>query len=637
MKGLIAVARREIAGNRMALLAALIAGIGPIAVPVVRNLHGAHATEVRSVSAFFGAVTLAAGFSILLGFQTLSQGISDRRIGFFFARPLSSAAIWGGKLAGVASLALAAALLVTLPAFLVNGGNLAVDWGWSLWPFLALSLLLIPLSHASSIALRSRSPLIGADVLVFGLAALAVALAARPLVRAHATVALRWGWIGLAVIVWLGFLAAGYRAVARGRTDIRAAHRALSPVLWLVTAVGVLGFVAYTRFVLSAGPEDLTDRWFEAAPKGAWLITGGQARHRFDYQPAFAYDGDRRVFRRLPDVSNETRTAFSHDGKTLLWLEGAQPPYELVALTLDSQTPSSALRPTRIFSSSRWCQLALSADDRWLAVAEPKGKEPGLLSVYDLGSGRFLGSTALSPLTHIRLFFPRSDLLRVYEIPDVPSSNPVRIRILDFDWTARKAAPGGEIGPLGKGWLLLRPSPDGDRLLVRDPLERAFFLVDGRSGETLTALPAPGWKARSATFLSDGRIMLLESNESQARLRVLDAHGQETVGIGLPYAETIFPAGEISPNKLVVAIRAKDAASPWTSWTSLLVDLKTEKVKTLGEGLFPLATFTYWSTTDPFAGPSPGSPASRLFFTPDHRLVEVDPATGVRKVILGDD
>jgi len=51
-------------------------------------------------------------------------------------------------------------------------------------------------------------------------------------------------------------------------------------------------------------------------------------------------------------------------------------------------------------------------------------------------------------------------VVRVYEIAEAslnaaPSSPAVvRIRILDFDWKARKAATGGEIGPLGKGWLL---------------------------------------------------------------------------------------------------------------------------------------------------------------------------------------
>jgi hypothetical protein len=632
MRGFVAVARREIAENRMVLLAALIAGMSPIAVPIVRNFHGAQASEERSLVVFFAAVTLAAGLSIALGFSTLSHGISNRQIGFFFDRPLSSLTIWAGKLAGVAALALAAALIATLPTLLVNGGNLQMPFGWSLWLFLALALLLIPVSHALSVLLRSRSALIGADFLVFGSAALVVALAARPLVRAHAVIALRWGLIGVAVIVWLGVLAAGYRAVARGRTDIRAAHRALSPVLWLVTAVGVLGFVAYTRFVLSAGPEDLADRWFEATPKGSWLITGGRAPHRFDYQPAFAYDEDRRAFRRLPEVSAGTPLSFSHDGRTLLWLEGAEPPYELVALTLDWQIASSEVRHTRIFSSSRWSHVALSADDRLLALAEPRGKEPGLLCVYELGSGRFLGSTALSPLTDIRLFFPRSDLLRVYEIADVHSFNPVRIRIFDFDWTARKVTAGGEIGPLAKGWLLLRASPNGDRLLVRNPLERTFFLADGRSGQTLSSLASPGWKTKFATFLSDGRIALAESNESQARFRILAGHGQETPEISLPYAETIFPGAEVSPDKLVVALRAKAGVS---DWTSLLVDLKTGGVKTLGVGLFPLASFSYWNTLDPFAGPSPGSPASRLFSTPDQRLVEVDPATGERRVILG--
>jgi hypothetical protein len=632
MRGFVAVARREIAENRMALLAAIIAGMSPIAVPIVRNFHGAHASEERSLVVFFAAVTLAAGLSIVLGFSTLSQGISNRRIGFFFDRPLSSLTIWAGKLTGVAALALAAAMIATLPTLLVNGGNLQMPFGWSLWLFLALALLLIPVSHALSVLIRSRSALIGADFLVFGLAALVVALAARPLVRAHAVIALRWGLIGVAVIVWLGFLTAGYRAVARGRTDIRAAHRALSPVLWLFAAVGVIGFAAYTRFLLSAGPEDLTDQWGETMAKGSWVVVGGAARHRFDYQPRFAYNIESRQSRRLPDVSTDTRLFFSHEAKTLLWFEGAEPPYELVTLTLGRQVASSEVRHTRIFSASRWSQVALSADDRWLALAEPKGKEPGLLSVYELGSGRFLASTPLSPLTHIRLFFPRTDLLRVYEIAEVPGSYPVRIRIFDFDWAARKATAGGEIGPLGTGWLLLSPSPDGNRLLVRDPVKRSFFLADGRSGQTIAALFAPGWKARFAMFLSDGRIALAETNETQARLRILDDHGPGTPGIGLPYAETIFPAAELSPGKLVVAFRSKAGVS---AWTSLLVDLKTGSLKTLGEGLFPLATFSYWNTLDPFAGPAPGSPASRLFSTSDHRLVEVDPATGVRRVILG--
>ncbi len=260
MRGFVAVARREIVENRMALVAALIAGMGPIAVPFVRNLHGADATEIRSLCAFFAAVILAVGFSVALGFWTLSQGISNRQIGFFFARPLSSSAIWAGKLTGVAALALAASMLAALPAFLVNGGNLPLPLlpsGWSLWRFLALSLLLIPVSHALSVLLRSRSALIGADFLVFGLAALVGALAARPLVRAHAVIALRWGLIGFAVIVWLGFLAAGFRAVARGRTDIRAAHRALSPVLWSAVLGGALLFAGYTAWLLAATPADL--------------------------------------------------------------------------------------------------------------------------------------------------------------------------------------------------------------------------------------------------------------------------------------------------------------------------------------------------------------------------------------------
>jgi len=545
MRGFVTVARREIAENRMALLAALIAGMSPIAVPIVRNFHGAHASEERSLVVFFAAVTLAAGLSIALGFSTLSQGISNRQIGFFFARPLSSLTIWAGKLTGVAALALAAALIATLPTLLVNGGNLQMPFGWSLWLFLALALLLIPVSHALSVLLRSRSALIGADFLVFGLAALVVALAARPLVRAHAVIALRWGLIGVAVIVWLGVLAAGYRAVARGRTDIRAAHRALSPVLWSAVLGGALLFAGYTAWLLAATPADLQGAWGTFSSQGRYAVLSGELRHRFDYRPHFVVDLRNGRFLKI----HPTGSAFSSAAEKMIWIDERDG--ELYRLDLASRAWPP--QPTRIILSSRWGSLALSPDGERVAIVESSfGKRS--ISAYEVSTGRLLAAASLPDKSNGRLCFVGQDRVRVYAGNQFAAPTELfSVAIWELDIPRRRVDRVGELGQIRRR-TLLKVSPAGDRLLALDRPTGAVTLADARSGRPIAAFPpASNVAKRNARFLSDGGFVLAEVlGKSDARLRLFDRDGGEFRTIALPNAFFAVAGEEVAPRRLIV-------------------------------------------------------------------------------------
>jgi hypothetical protein len=627
MRGLVAVARREIAENRMVFVVALIAGMGPVAVPIVRNLHNASAVEIRSLAAFFGAVALAAGLSIALGFSTLSQGISNRRIGFFFDRPLSSLTIWAGKLTGVAALALAAALIATLPTLLVNGGNLQMPFGWSLWLFLALALLLIPVSHALSVLLRSRSVLIGADFLVFGLVALVGALAARPLVRAHAVIALRWGLIGVAVIVWLGVLTAGYRAVARGRTDIRAAHRALSPVLWSAVLGGALLFSGYTAWLLAATPADLQGAWGSFSSQGRYAVLSGELRHRFDYRPHFLVDlrGGRSL------KIHPTQIAFSRAAEKMVWIDERD--RELYRLDLAS--PAWIPVPTRIVLSSKWGTLALSPDGERVAIVEESSGTRSI-SAYELSTGRLLAAGSLPEKRNVRLCFVGPDRVLAYAGTLRAPTEPAPVAIWEVDIPTRRIGRVGELDAFRRSSVWLRVSPAGDRLLANDRSTHAVTLADARTGHSLASFaPAPEIVKRNPQFLSDGGFVLAEVLEkSDARLRLFDRDGRELRTIALPHAFAAVAADEVAPRKLVVLCRDRETSN-WTTQTVLLVNLDTAEVREVARGLLPVNVWTSWIGDDPGRFSPPGSDATKLFYGANlGSLVYFDPLTGKRQALL---
>ncbi|MGH9398973.1 MAG: hypothetical protein ACRD00_01295 [Thermoanaerobaculia bacterium] len=643
MKGFLAVARREIVENRMALVAALISGVSPLAVPFVRNLHGVDAGEVRSLVAFFAVVTLAAGLSVALGVSTLSGGISSRQIGFFFARPLSSPTIWAGKLAGVAALALAAALLATLPTVLVSGGNLQMPSGWSLWPFLALSLLLIPISHAVSVALRSRTAWLALDLALLGLATLIAGVSIRALIREMAGDALTWGLIGLAIVLLMAFLAAGFAAVSLGRTDIHRAHRALSTFFWAITLSGVLLLAGYAHWVVSATPAEIEEAgWAVTAPQGPWLTVNGRARLRGGYWPSFVLDASSGRWWKAQEFYHPV--VFSRDGRQAVWIEGDPDPrltifdrrgtwtswrQPLELYRRDLTLPSATSVPTRIFVRTTPIALALSPDGSRIAVAD--SHEGSALSVYELDSGRSLGSVRLPYSGGARLYFAAPGRVRVFtNLPSAGPTTPGRpLQVRDFDFSAGRLSSPREIGRF-EGTVALCVDPSGRRLLVRDFKGKRVELFDAETAERLATLSQ---MSSNADFLSDGRIAVAESGPQIARIRVFDGDGRDLRSIVLDAVAGVTLGGEIAPGQLMAFARRR--ADNWTDGTLFLVDIDRGEKRSVAEGLYPIASSQIWRNDDPSSRPAPGSEATKLFLAPGRSLVRFDPSTGERRVLLG--
>jgi hypothetical protein len=613
MTGFFAIARREVREHRVVLVAAAVASLGTLAVPL---LHvGTSAAEVRGVTAFLGAIVFAAGIAIGLGATTLAPGMATRRIGFDFARPLSASAIWGGRLAGAMLLGAGAALILWVPAA-IAGARFPWNDLWTApeppaaWPLLALVgfAVLFALAHCAALALRSRSGLLALDAVLAVLCAFLVwaAFSRLPIYRAEAP-SLRLG-VGLALAAGAACLAAGYASVVRGRTDARTGHRALSGVLWTVIGAAVLGGNGYAAWVHGAKPSDLREGfWVTPAAAGPWVTVSGPARGA---EATFVYDAaagrSERTF--TPDWRGPV---LSRDGKRAAWIEaGHHGPYPLWTWRLD--VPGEKAVRTRIFLESYPYLFVLSEDGARLAIWEA-----GTLTVYDLAQQRALASArvASGDRQSLRGTFFSPDVFRIYRADDRS------IDLLQLDVRARSLATLGRIETDGLRSFFVADT-QGDRVLTLGSrkLDVRLFAATGAPIATLADTPA---ESRWPAFLPDGRIVLSERSSGNRQLRVFGADGREGAAVALPAASSVSLGGEVAPGVLCLGVT--DAALRPSAW---LADLSAGTIRKVADDLFPVASVR--------AIVGLGSEATKLFYgSRYHSLVRFDPLTGDRKVLLG--
>ncbi|HYN43724.1 MAG TPA: hypothetical protein VE129_18245, partial [Thermoanaerobaculia bacterium] len=165
MKRFAIVALREITERRFVLLAAGVAAVIPFLVPLLPGVPGDQSDLTRGITALILACSFGLGGSLLVGASVVGRELAERRLSFHFSRPLPSAVVWGGKLAGGVALVLLAELIVFLPASAASGRfpglpglpALGLDTGL-LWAVLLSAVPLFLLAWLGSVALRSRSP-----------------------------------------------------------------------------------------------------------------------------------------------------------------------------------------------------------------------------------------------------------------------------------------------------------------------------------------------------------------------------------------------------------------------------------------------------------------------------------------------
>ncbi len=623
MRGFLTVARREILEKRFVFAAAAVASLIPFAAPLVRGLHGQAATEIRVWLAVILAATLGAGLAVALGSTVLSSELADRRLGFYFSRPLTGFAIWAGKLGAACVIALGAAAIVYTPTLAAGGGRVILASLPSAAPeiFAVGVFLAVALCHAASIAVRPRSPLLAVDLLALVLLSLGAAFIIQHLASEFAMEALVRATTALVLIAVIGVVAAGVVAVTRGRTDSRAAHHALSATLWGITGAGILSAAGYASWVLSATPRDLTEiDYVLPASRGNWVMVEGPARGGL---PAFLFDTASGRYERAG--ADWRWPVLSPDGAHAVWFAPSGPggPFEVMTWKLDD--PSSKPVRTRLSFPGTPAAFLSEHGERLATI------EAGLLSIYDLASGASLGSVRITDLySSSRGFFLDANRFRIFPLRSPGGlSGGDSLDILEFDVGTKTLKTTGAMENVDE--IAYSAEPSGDRLLVRE--KSRVTLRDGASGALLASLFQRGPETRSlARFLSDGRIALAVAEGPSLRVEVFAPDGKHERTLPVPARDRIALGGEVAPGKLIVAAGGDE--SERAGWTIFLADLSSGQIRQVAERLFPVVYMANWLTNRPNYLTEPGSEATKLFYGPGRSLVRLDPLTGERRVIL---
>ena len=631
MKGFLAVARREIVERRGILVAAAAAGILPFFAPLLPAARSFGASDSRLYAAAFFAVAFSAVLSLVLGTTTIGRDLSERRLSFYFSRPIGNAAIWAGKLAGAWLLILMVALVILLPAglFDLSTWSREARSGLAAWIGLALGsavVVFLALGNAASLAVRSRSIWLGGDLVALALWIGVMGTISLPLLAARAPVVLQRLGLAVAAACAAALLAAGGAQVSIGRVDPVRGNRARFAVLWgLLFAIAGLSFAA-VRWLISPTPNGLVSALVGyVAPKGSWIEVEGRVRGRADLWASFFYDVASGRFLQ-GRVGFEGAIVISEDGTTAAWTE----PSGILAEGLQDvwicRLAEPVPRRVRMPVSARIGNLELSPDGSRLAV---HGGES--LGVYEVPSGRLHASLPPAPDERFRrVAFLQRDRIRVCWIPTAAAARAeeevASIEILDFDVAARKLTPQATIAPLRRPFALTFDDRAG-RVIVWER-GSSLSLFDLTTGRLIAVLGNVGWDAASRAFLSDGRIAVAEASGGTGRVHLFTRAGQPEKVLELGRAGLVRLGAETSARTLALSIGPKP--SVWGAGDSFLLDLEDGTLRKLGSHLEPVAAHMRWR----LPRPEPGSEASRLFSRNDGSLLLLDPATGSLKTLF---
>jgi hypothetical protein len=620
MRSLLAVAAREVGERRMLLALALVAAVLPLSYPLL----GVHRANWRLLAVGL-AICLTLGAALLTGASVIGRDLSERRLGFFFTRPLTSITLWAGKMLAALVLTATTLALSSLPLLWIGLGDLA----WERWTNLALGagalglVALIGLAHAASVGYRSRSPWFAADLL---LAAGAAAWVTH-IVRAHLSHLLMPPVRTLLAMAVAALALAGAAQLAIGRTDARRGHAAQALVLWSVLFAGLAFAQAYTHWLVHPRWSDLVSAdAVESAPRGDWIAVVGPARRR-GAPSQWSFLANVATGRRLSIGSAKHAFTFAAHGRRAAWVSPVEENHDTMTAAvsvLDLDTVDLQPRTRTLpWPINRSIAIALSADGSRLLMLER-----GAAVVVDLDGTQPPRRTPLPPgwawsavfidSGHVRLFHSNRPFVSV-------------LRLLDLDTSTGSLTEAGHIDTRGHTWV--RVSPDGTRLLVLDrPDRQPSLALHAATGAHLATLTAAGAATEiAADFLADGRIVVVQKDPS-VRLRLLSSDGAEERAVEL--ADRWSRArlgGEAAAGQYLVGL----ATVKGTERQTIVVDLASGRVVRREPGLLPAAWIWFFSRDAGALRPAPGSRATWLFRAEGDVLVEVDPGTGERRTILG--
>lgn len=608
------VAAREIRVRRMLLIASLVVAALPF---VARVLGGAHGRDLQELVALLVCTSFPFAVALGVGASLISRELGERRLGFYFSRPIPALHLWAGKFLGGGAMVVAAFALMQVSIFfsvsaISRPGRLAFVLGAGV----LLLVFLMAAGNAVTSMYRARDRWFVADVLLGAAFLAAFVTVVRATIEAGAIFALIRHPHGndetralevVLLAVGVALLGGAAAQLCVGRTDARRAHAALSSTVWL-SALLILGsFVGWQRWVLGSTPAQAGAAGYPllASPSGEGLFFRGLSG-RAGFLPYYLMDAKSGAFLRLsPDI--EPRPVFSSDGRTAAWVSHPEPWEEdknpkLFVVRFDGGV-RLAVRAS-IQRSARWHSLlALHPDGRTAVVAGD-----GTAGILDLGTAEVGAS------------IPRPQVMAA----DVLADGRIRLfhgvsereGALTVSLWSPTTGTLAEVVRVPRAALLTRL---GDiAVAAMGPHEKAILDLAGGTVHRLTST-VPDSVPR-ALVLADGRLVLSMGGE----VRITDAAGQTLAVVPMPDRSHVRAFREPEKGQLAIGVGSTVLSKQGT----LLVDPATGVVHREEAGLLPAGPHS-----GPAPQPRPGSLASRLFMDGEGALVVVEPGGG-RRVLL---
>jgi len=546
------IAARELRERSRLFLVAGAMALIPFATAFVPGAGGERGTVIATVAGAL-AVAYACSIALMQGVTIIGRDLSEKRLTFFFSKPVPPWTIWAGKAAAALLTTAVAGAMVAIPAFLLSPSRWAEVWAVNGRTVLLLTIVLCLAvffaGHAVSTMFRSRSILIAVDA-VLGAATLgAMFLIVRPLFVYHAT----WLWGGMlaamggVILAILAIVPAGQ--LARGRADARRSHVALSRLLWPAVAV-VLALGAGATLWLTSGTIASFDGWgqFDHSPSGRWVFVSGSDRMRGSLGASFLVNTATRKAERLDAPSVDA--AFSRDGQVAAWhREMPELPQwrrneadrrtwhregRIVVRSLEPGAKATLL-PAQLDWSER--EPLLSDDgSRVLVVGSSR------MRTFDAASGKLLGAAQRHQNSRIlAAWFATPSRIRLLE----QSSGAKAVDLFEWNLGTRTITRTGQV-PVAEPIDRRDVSVTADGTLLY--LSRDAKLVDAVTGTVRATLPLPVTRASRARMLADGTIVVMQGS----KLHIFDRAGRSVREIALPRLAFAVVTGQLGDDRALL-------------------------------------------------------------------------------------
>lgn len=637
MRTMVAVVQREIVDKRRLILASLILGALTLVLPLLRIGGGMRASygQTRDIIAAFLGFVLLNAVAIGGGMTAVARDLSERRMSFYFARPVSGLSIWAGKMLGSLLLAVACALAVVIPATLMGGGLFSIQKINSQYfsttspsvafaSSLLLAIIALILTHPLSIALRSRSKWLILDfvawnVVGFGLLAIVTKVGMRNEILGHTVTYVFAGVFLFALLV------GGAVQVVVGRTDLVRGHKAMSLTVWPAVATAVILLAGYVAWLESSTPRDLRIVNVEGvSADGSWLSIEGMRRFGMDYPLQFALNANDGRFLKMNMPRWSYATLVAGDSSHAVWFErrallGSKA--QFVAMWASLREPQPRAVETISFDSQPG--FAISPDGFRLATID----ENWTLVVTDLAGRKTLAAVHMphsGPVYYwrVRPVFLDRDHVRVYTVSDARSGTPagpaaMSLGIAELDVTSRTYRKTGEVPRIGYFTI----DRSADRLLAFETAGKTIDLLDARTGAAIA--PISRTRGSGATFIPGRRVAMCEAENGVITVKVFGFDGNLLRSIPVRRGVTGSVAWSTGPEQLLVDTYSRPDSLEMSHAVDL-VDIDRGTVRSFG------TTWNRrpWNRSCEAAVPHP------VFNSKDDRVVELDPATGAWRDVL---